>query len=319
MSVRSNVQITLIEESDKCEKIKLVEPNIIQNRPDLLGYTYFQLLCLKHEPDEREVYIPFKIESDTCELNIYMMEIEKHILDAVMRFVAKKWEVFKFFFVDTRGIYPKAPHKGVSSVLELPDTYEVFLQRFSRKTRYNRRREIRALQDDYACEIKHLEARQIPLSLVHQSIKIKSDKYLNKNYILQTHWILPLFISVSDCWVMSLNGKEVAMIFYTITPNSSCAVLIAIACEPGFEKYFIGSILFYHSLKGLIDKKITHVFLGGGTNAYKRHVHSIQYKVCGGIVTLPKPLSFMLYKAVSKLFKKTVKLVKLIRKINKEP
>ena len=36
------LQITLIEEEDKYEKIQNVNPNVIQNRPDLLGELHEQ-------------------------------------------------------------------------------------------------------------------------------------------------------------------------------------------------------------------------------------------------------------------------------------
>ena len=93
------VQITLIEEADKYEKIQNVNPNVIQNRPDLLGELHFQLLCLKHKPDWREVYIPFKIEGGVSTLQLHD-GYRKKPLRCCYGFSYQKVQSFSVFSLD---------------------------------------------------------------------------------------------------------------------------------------------------------------------------------------------------------------------------
>ncbi len=296
------LQITLIEEEDKYEKIQNVNPNVIQNRPDLLGELHFQLLCLKHKPDGREVYIPFKIEGGVCPLYNYMMDIEKSLLDAAMAFLTKKFKVFRFSLWTFRNIYPKM-HKKIEWVLDLPNSYDEYLAQFSRKASYNRRREIRILNNDYHCEIKYFSREEIPLDLVHEVIKKKLAKYgAQNNYILTNTWALLMFFSITDCWVMELNGKVAAGVFYTTVPNSSETLLVTTFYEPEYEKYCIGIITLYHSIKELINKKITRIHMGRNDVDYKKNARCTGHELYVGFIT-PNPILYLVHKIRRKLMK----------------
>ncbi|MBR2124098.1 MAG: GNAT family N-acetyltransferase [Acetobacter sp.] len=287
-----DIQITIVEESEKYEKIQKVKPNIIFNRWDMLGYN-FQVLHIKR-PNYDDMYIGFKIGHDKiCFFGLYMMEIEKRVLEAAMFFISKNFNIFQFGLGNSLNIYPQLL-AGVHWLLELPSSYEEYLQRFSRKTRYNRKREFQKLKESYCCEIKHLGKGEIPLDLVRELIQKKSEQYGGENNLLIiTSWGLHACLSITDAWVMYLNGELAAMIFYSIMPNSSDAACISMAYEPEYKDYFVGNTLYYHSIKELIERKIKRVYMGGGEFDYKENAHCIKNIICGGIMNLPNPLSLL--------------------------
>lgn len=279
--------IAIVKESEKYKKIQCVNPNIIQNRFDLWeGSGHFQVLQITYQSNERK-YIAFRVDNNgICHLGLYMMEIEKRVLDAAIIFLNQVMNVFRFTFGQSLNIYPKLC-KTTHWLLELPNSYEEFLQRFSRKTRYNRRREVRQLNEDYCCEIKHLEKEEISTELIGRLIERKSEQYgVENNVILTASWVLPVYSSISDAWVMYLNGKLAAMTFYSIMPNSSDAYFVSIAYEAEYKKYFVGNMLFYHSIRELIAKKIKRIYTGEAESDYKKNAHCIKNETCGGVLFL---------------------------------
>ena len=297
--------ITLVEESDKYEKIKLVEPNIINNRPDLLGFYDFQVVQVLDKANNKRIYIPFRLNGSMCDLKIQMMEIEKNILEAVMAFLSKEFRVFRFLVSHCR-VLSLVSTKDCCWILNLPSSYEEYLAQFPRSTLSERRRRNRKLNNDYRCEIKYLTKEEIPLHYVHTLIKRKSEQFgSHDNVILNTTWAPPLYFSISDAWVMTLNEKLAAMAFCTIVPGSSIASVVAGYYNPEYAKYAVGNAILHYMIKELIERKITRISFGGGEIfSYKKDLHCVKYETAHGIVKIPKPLSFVLYKTASKLFKK---------------
>ena len=297
--------ITLVKESDKYEKIKLVEPNIIHNRPDLLGFYDFQMVQVLDKANNKRIYIPFRLNSSMCDLKIQMMEVEKNILEAVMAFLSKEFRVFRFLVSHCR-VLSLVSIKDCCWILNLPSSYEEYLEQFSGPSLSAQRRKLRKLNNDYRCEIKHLTKEEIPLHYIHTLIKRKSEQFgSHDNVILNTTWAPPLYFSLSDAWVMTLNEKLVAMSFCTIVPGSSIACNIASYYNTEYAKYSVGLAVRHYMIKELIERKITCINFGGGEIfSHKKDLHAVKYETAHGIVKIPKPLSFVLYKTASKLFKK---------------
>ncbi len=256
--------IALVEESEKFEKIQLVEPNLMYNRPDWLGRYDFQILQVVNKANNKRIYIPFLLVGGLCDVKTCMMEVEKSLLEAVMAFLSKKFRVFRFEFGGVRqSLAPNfAPIEWCNYVLDLPDSYDEYLAQFSRKASYNRRREIRILNNDYRCEIKHLTKEEIPLDYVHQLIKRKSEQFGGQNNHIITR-AAPTYFCITDCWVMTLNEKIAAMIFYIIVPGSSEAWVVDTMYDPEYKKYSVGQVIIHHSIKDLINKKMTRIHWGG--------------------------------------------------------
>ena len=256
--------IALVEEAEKYEKIELVEPNLMYNRPDWLGRYDFQILQVVNKANNKRIYIPFLLVGGLCDVKTCMMEVEKSLLEAVMAFLSKKFRVFRFEFGGVRqSLAPNfAPIEWCNYVLDLPDSYDEYLAQFSRKTSYNRRREIRILNNDYHCEIKHLTKEEIPLDYVHQLIKRKSEQFGGQNNHIITR-AAPTYFCITDCWVMTLNEKIAAMIFYIIVPASSEAWVVDTMYDPEYKKYSVGQVIIHHSIKDLINKKMIRIHWGG--------------------------------------------------------
>ena len=68
----------------------------------------------------------------------------------------------------------------------MPNSYEEYSQEFSSKTRNSSKRKIRKLNDNYGCEMKHLEKEEITLDLVKELAKRKSDQYGDESHVVLT-------------------------------------------------------------------------------------------------------------------------------------
>ncbi|MBO6085395.1 MAG: GNAT family N-acetyltransferase [Acetobacter sp.] len=111
-----------------------------------------------------------------------------------------------------------------------------------------------------------------------------------------------MFFSITDCWVMELNGKVAAGVFYTTVPNSSETLLVTTFYEPEYEKYCIGIITLYHSIKELINKKITRIHMGRNDVDYKKNARCTGHELYVGFIT-PNPILYLVHKIRRKLMK----------------
>ncbi len=74
-----------------------------------------------------------------------MMNIEKVVLDEVMNYLSDKFNIEKFSFGQSLNIYPKTK-ETMHWKLALPSSYDDYMQQFSSKTRYNRKKNYKNLK-----------------------------------------------------------------------------------------------------------------------------------------------------------------------------
>lgn len=280
-----NFFIRVVPEGEKYSLVNKVKPNIIYNRFDILEYAGFNLLEIKNEFESK--YICFAIKEETCVLGLYMVDVSKDELNEVMSYLQENFDVDKFSFAQALVKYPKLK-QTMHSRLDLPNTYDEFMQQFSSKSRYNRRKELQKLEADFKCEFKHLKKDEISIDLIKKFIKLKSQKK-GMSYLLQT---LGIYLQVTDVFVLYLNGEMVAISLYSIMDNSNDASCFNIAYDLRYENYSIGSIVFNYSIKKLIEENIRAIYMGGGDYSYKKNMHCVQDITYVGCFS-PPPKNFV--------------------------
>ena len=285
---KKNFKIQIVPNEEKFSLVKQVKPNIIYNRFDILEYNDFHLVAIKYESHTE--YISFVVNESICNLGIYMMNIEKVVLDEVMNYLSDKFNIEKFSFGQSLNIYPKTK-ETMHWKLALPSSYDDYMQQFSSKTRYNRKKELQKLEKSFHCKYEHLNKDEISLELINRFVLMKSQK-VGVKHLVKT---LSLYLQVTDAFLLYLNGELAAICLYSIMQNSSDACCLNMAYDLNFEKYFVGNILFYYSIKKLIEQKISNIYMGGGDYSYKQNAHCIKNITCMGTTPPPKRLLPLYY------------------------
>ncbi|MBO5995965.1 MAG: GNAT family N-acetyltransferase, partial [Acetobacter sp.] len=145
---------------------------------------------------------------------------------------------------------------------------------------------------------------EIPLDYVHQLIKRKSEQFGGQNNHIITR-AAPTYFCITDCWVMTLNEKIAAMTFFIIVPGSSEAWFVDTMYDPEYGKYAVGLLTIHHSIKDLINKKMTRIHLGGEIFLIKmRHYIALNMRLVTGLLKYLNPYLLCSIKRLANFSKK---------------
>ena len=269
--------INVVKKKEKEEKIKLVFPNILANRLDIRRNENYELLEII---DNKEtVYIPFYINNNRCFLSVYMMPISKKIFNGVVNFIKKEYKIFDFHVGQSLNDY-KNSYNQVHWLLKLPESIEEYESLFTKKSLYNRRRELKLLEKDFNIEFCYFDRTELNEELITLFLQWKQEKgncyrEYNIDYILSNRLYL------TDAYTLKLNNKIVAIILYSTVDNKTlyCENM---AFDEQYAKYQVGNILFYYSIKMFINRKFQEIYLGGGNYKYKENCKAIKQQTRSG-------------------------------------
>ncbi|MBQ8677606.1 MAG: GNAT family N-acetyltransferase [Alphaproteobacteria bacterium] len=274
--------ISLVDQADKYEKITLVEPNIIWNRPDIKYGDDFDVLKIEYR--DKTQYIGFHINyKNTCIVGIWTTEIQRDVFNKMLRFLKKKYKRIKNFSFthslnNQKGLTPK-----VHWLLELPYRVDEYYNQFSAKARYNRKRERKLLQESFNCEFIHYSKEQLSEELIRRFFTFKTTTLKKKvHYDLdEAQEMLSDYYSISDVWAIKIDGEISAVILYSSVDGANfyCENM---GYDLQYAHYNIGNILFYYSIEQLIERNAKKLFLGGGEFEYKKHCKAMKQKTYSG-------------------------------------
>ena len=162
---------------EKFEKVKLVKPNIAFNRLDIKFENDFELLEIQY--NSKIQYVTIHLAPYYCQLGVYMMELDKKVFDAMIKFIVKTFKINRFYLVQSVNGNKQAIKSG-HWLLSLPDTQEEFDKRFSSRTRYNRRIKRKNLEKDYDCKFTHHKISELDEKFF-EDFKVQVSGY-NANY-----------------------------------------------------------------------------------------------------------------------------------------
>lgn len=284
------IEISVVPDKDKFDKVLLVKPNIIYNRFDIKYSGDFDVLEIKFQKNLQYVAIHID-ENKTCYIGIYMTEIKQKVFDAIIKFLKKKYRKNIQRVHITQGLIKH--HKLVDKIhwlLNLPNSIEDYYSQFSSKTRGNRRRECKKLQDTFDTEFLHYSRKDMNKSFMERFFELKNATTDNIYYKVDATGIekmLSNFYNLTDAYVLKINGKIEAFIFYSITDDLSL-YYENMAYNKEFSSYNIGSILYYYSLERLIERGFKYLYLGGGNYAYKKNSKCLQSATMSGNIEIKK-------------------------------
>lgn len=269
--------IHIVNESEKYKKIKQVIPNIMANRLDIRHNENFELLEVKF--DSKIFYIPFYIENNRCFLSVYMIPINKKIFKQIVNFIKKKYKVYDFHVGQSLNCYNDSFNQ-VHWLLKLPNNIEEYEKKFSKKSLYNRRRELNILEKKFEVEFCYCNRKELTTEIIDLFLQWKKEKgNCYKRY--NTSYMLSKNIYITDTYILKLDGKIAAIILYSSVDNKTlyCENM---AFDENYSKFQIGNLLFYYSIKSLIERGFKEIFLGGDYYKYKENCKAIKSETKSG-------------------------------------
>ncbi len=268
--------IKIVDDKSKYDKIKKVEPNIKFNRPDIRFKKDFGLLEIDYENNKK--YISYHIDGHSCYLGLYMVEIPQYVFDEILKFLHKNQRVYQFHIVQSVN-YAKGFKERMHWLLKLPKTWEEYDNQFSAKTKYNRRRSVKKLNETFNCKFEYIQEKDINEKLIARFFELKrsqmgsnaySDMNNPKEYIND-------FNKLTDAYVLYINEEIASIVLYSII-DKHVAYCHNMTYDMSYSKYNIGNTLYYYSIKDLINRGIRKIYLGGGDYDYKRNSKATKTK-----------------------------------------
>lgn len=268
----SKINIKLVNEQEKFEKVNLVKPNIAFNRLDIKFEKDFELLEINYKSQTQ--YMTIHLAPYYCQLGVYMMDLDKKVFDAVIKFIVKKFNINRFYLVQSVNGNKKLTKSG-HWLLSLPETQEDFDKMFSSRTRYNRRIKRKNLEKDYDCKFTHYKKFELDEKFFEDFLKMKrigyEDAYKNKT----PKEMLSDFYTITDVYTLTIDNKVEAYLLYSILDKDE-VYQVNITYNTAYSKYGIGVMLYYYGLENLIKQKVKRLYLGSGDYDYKENSKAIR-------------------------------------------
>ena len=276
--------IKILNNDEKFQYRTKVSPNVIFNRFDIIYKGNFECLYFKH--DDKEYYIQFHINNNICELGIYLIDLNKEIIEKIFKFINSNYKNVYYFYLYQTLVPFNHKFTHIDWVLNLPNSFEDYLKTFSNKSRYNKKRSRKILEKDFNVEYKYYNNETIPEEVYNAFCKYKVDKMENRSIVFENFDIFKSLIT--DIYTLYIDNEPVAIILYSFLEGKDC-YCYNMAYNDKYKKYTIGNILFYYSIEKLIERNITQIYLGSGNYDYKVQSKANCLKTFRGFVKYKVP------------------------------
>lgn len=281
------VQVEQISSEEQYKYFSLIQPNVIFNRFDIRYKSNFGLLRARTE--EKDYYVEYYLHEDYCALGVYMMHLEKNVLDALISYVDENFKSASYIKVELS--LNETPQSVQLQCFELnfPEDFEAYKQSLSKGVRYNWKRRMARLAEDFKPVYKHLKKEEITAELVDEFLCFKKQTYhmlpnQEKEDLLSDYW------SLSDAFCIYIDGKLAALHWFSsIDPKVYYGQNTTY--DPKYKKYGIGNIVFYYAIEELFKQGMRQLHMGNGYYKYKAECRSNQYTAWRGVFQIHHQLS----------------------------
>ena len=238
--------------------IKKVCPNFTQNRYDCLFGDNFEILKVSHE--EQIFYIPFHISFITCKLGLVLVDIPQEVISKIANFIFQNYKyVFVIKIIECGSFYGTKTYNDIGYWINLPKTADEYIANFSKKTRYNLRRNIKKLKNEIGdYKITKYTQTTVPDSVIKEYFKLKY-KTIKKSYMLSVKGYLKKYF-VTSIYTLSVNDKIGAIVLISETDEN--VYLENITYNPVLSKYSVGITCLIEVIKDMIKQGKVNFFFG---------------------------------------------------------
>lgn len=293
----TNKFCNISEITDKTKKDEImaseIRPNFIHNRFDIMYKDDYLLFHIYSKKDSSvKYYIPVKIIKNTAFLGIQLTYIENKTLLDFIKYLFKNFLIWKVKFRFSLNNLAKNRCKDYF-VVYLPDCIDDFNSKLSHDTRYNITRYYpKRIEKNFKYSIRHFSRQEILSNKIYETyynFKMvthnydgiqNAEEYIDKNYI-------------TDAFVMYFDEKIVSIVLINILDDS--AFLENLTYDVEYRNYSVGTILYYNTIKELINRNIKTFYLFDGTGEYKMRFNGTKIQTYSGTIYRYNFINSILY------------------------
>lgn len=280
----SKTNIIEIQDPDKKKLIENnLQKNFIYNRFDIFYNNNYSLFYLKNDSDE--VYIPVHFEGKSAFVGMHLVKINKTSLEDFIKYLFKNFSInkvkFKYCGTEIYGL-----KKEEYCFVKLDKNIDDFTNKLSSETRYNIGRYTRKIEKDFKLEIKHYDTKEIiENKLDEKFIEFKNITHGRSIESLKKYISYYLDNSIiTDAYVMFLDNKIVSIVFIDNIPNNQNSYLENLTYDIKYKKYSVGTVLYFNTIKALINENKEIFYLGDNSTEYKTRFNGQIVDVYSGTV-----------------------------------
>jgi CelD/BcsL family acetyltransferase involved in cellulose biosynthesis len=240
-----------------------------------------------HRDGEPVAILLFRQRRRAIEVLNEMIQINREEIERFARFVFKKFsdiQVISFSLIEKNIEKVSLPHQqhGHSEdiVIKLPETPEHYLASLGAKMRHNIRHNLKALPRDHAGFSFHtFDNEAIDPRHIHDLIALKRKNIANKKMAFgvspeEVDWLVAQARSAGLLTVALLGDRLCGGSLSLRVGSHYFAHMLAY--EPEFEKYSLGTVCSYLSMREKIMRGATEAHLSWGRNQYKFKLLGVQ-------------------------------------------
>lgn len=265
----SKTQIIEVQNSNKQKLIENnLQKNFTYNRFDIFYKNDYLLFYLKNKLDE--IYIPVHFEKKSAIIGIQLVEISKELLDDFFKYLFENFNInkIKFKYCSTEIVGLK---REEYCFVELDDNIDDFIDKLSSETRYNIGRYTRKIEKNFKLEIKHYNNKEIIENKLDEKF-VEFKNITHKRSVQSLKEYINYYLEnsiITDAYAMFLNDRIVSIVFIDNIPNNPNSYLENLTYDINFKKYSVGTILYFNTIKDLINKNKKIFYLGDNNAEYK--------------------------------------------------
>lgn len=255
------------------------EDNLIYNRFDLIYGNDFEEIEISYQ--ERTYSIAMHQDNEMSVMNVWGKKFPQCVFEQAVEGVFRKHAGIRYIEI-TRGgnDYQECLCRGNDIRIELPETKQELMQRLKAKHRYNLKRQIHLLEEQYGPLSTASYDLNIPYEYVELYFKWKKESH-GIDYCLSPRQYLDEY-HVTDAIVVKAGARSIGVIFFCVVEDT--AYLENFSFDSELARYSPGYITYVLSLEELILKNCRLLFLGGGDYEYKKRFGAEERTVYSGAV-----------------------------------
>lgn len=286
-------EVTDIDKKNEIISTK-IQPNFISNRFDIIYKNDYNLFCI-FDSNGIKHYVPVKIIKHSAFLAVQLMYIESEALQTLSKYLFERFFIWKIKYKFLLNNFTNSKDRYYF-IVSLPNDIDTFNKNLSHNTRYNISRYCKHIEKDFVYSVKHFSGNEIINNNIYEiycrfkkvthnyNNKEKSEDYIKNNFI-------------TDAFVMYLNDNIASIVFLNILNDT--AFLENLTYDIKYKNYSVGTILYYNTIKELINRKIKTLYLYVGTGEYKMRFNGTKIKCYNGTI-----YRYRIFNFIKKLFTK---------------
>lgn len=274
------LKIDFIKEH-KDDLIKLVTPNFIKNRFDIMFRDNYELLEVFD--DNTKIYIPIYILNDSVRLGVYLTKISEEKFQSIINFIFNNLPQINYIKISQSLVSHPQLTKQNNWIINLPKTEDDYLSSLGKKTRLHIKQYFKYIERDFKVRFEVYE-KDIPTTIVSKYFKFKKETIGYKYKEPEQEYLKNY--NVTKAYVLYLNEKIAAVSFIAeiLDENSKEVYYENFSYDKSYLKYSLGTIITYYTIKSLINDGVEKFYLGSGDYLYKKNLSNEKLVTYDGFI-----------------------------------